>query len=167
MGKTPSASTLPSQISYLDAIALGFGLLKYQKWARTLSITYAVMSLGYKVAFLSYNILVFIPAMSSFYDQALANGPQPLQGMAGMMKAGLYFGLVIAIGFAVYPVIVLSILLSKSGKAAFEPLPPYEDDDYEDDYDDRRERFDDRDRPKRPKDDEDRYGERDDRGGRY
>ena len=146
-------------------IASGIGLLQYQKWARKMAITYAVMSLIFKVATLSYQLLVMVPAMTSFYDQALANSPPALQSMAGMMKIGLYGGLFFVALFAVYPIIVLSLLLSKSGKASFEPLPP--EDDYEDDYDDRRERFGDREGRDAPRRDDDRYGERDDRGGRY
>ncbi len=149
-------------------IVSGFGLLYYKKWARGMAITYAVLSLLLKVALLVYQFVIFIPAMNSFIDEASSNAPPALQGVAGVMKATLYAGVIFSMVFAVYPVVVLSILLSKSGKAAFEPLPPeddYEDED-EDDYDDRRDRFDDRDRPKRPRD-EDRYGERDDRGGRY
>ena len=82
--------------------------------------------------------------------------------MAGIMKASLYTSLIFSTLFAVYPIILLSVLLSKSGKAAFEPLPVRDDDD--DDYDyDRREHFGDRDRPRR---DDERYGDRDDRGRR-
>jgi hypothetical protein len=145
-------------------IVSGFGLLYYRKWARRMAITYAVTSLSYKFGFLSYNLAVFIPTMSSFYDQALGSGVPGLPGVsAGVLKASLYFGLCFWLAFAVYPIVVLSLLLSKSGKAAFGPLVLREADDDEDDYDDRRERFD-RDRPRR--DDDDRYSERDDRGGR-
>jgi hypothetical protein len=144
-------------------IVSGFGLLQYRKWARSMAITYAVMSLIFKVATLSYQLLVMIPAMSTFFDQALRNNPQVQAGVAAGVKVGLYGGVCVSALFAAYPIVVLSLLLSKSGKAAFGPLVLREADDDEDDYDDRRDRFD-RDRPRR--DDDDRYGERDDRGGR-
>ena len=140
-------------------IVSGFGLLNYRPWARRLAILYAVLSLVSKVGMGFYQFLVIVPAMEAFYDQVLPGSP--IAAMAGMMKGSLYLGVSASFVFAVYPIVVLSILLSKTGKAAFEPMPASADEDYEDDYDDRRERFDDR-----PRRDDDRYGERDDRGRR-
>ena len=131
----------------------------YRPWARRLAILYAVLSLIAKVSTAFYQFLAMVPTMAAFYDQAPPGSP--MAAMAGMMKGGLYFSAIFALVFAAYPIVVLSILLSKSGKAAFEPMPAVADDDYEDDYDDRRERFDDR-----PRRDDDRYGDRDDRGRR-
>ena len=143
-------------------ISSGFGLLYYQKWARVLAIAYAVLSLVVKVATVAYQFLVVIPAMGPIIDQALVNAPPAQrQAMAIGGKVGGYLGGCLPLVFAVYPIVVLSILLSKSGKAAFDPLPREDDYDDKDDYDDRRERFGDR-----PRRDDDRYGERDDRGGR-
>ena len=145
-------------------IVSGFGLLQYKKWARTMAIAYAVLSLIFKVATLAYQTLVFIPAMTSFYEQALLKGGQAPPGFAIGLKASPYLGVCSIVLFAAYPIVVLSILMSKTGKAAFDYVPS-RDDGYDDDdeYDDRRERFDDRDRPRR---DDDRFGEHDDRGRR-
>ena len=148
-------------------IASGFGLLAFKKWARFVAITYAWMTMVKKVAVTAYICLALAPATSSFIDKTV---PAPPPGQPDAVRIGalgvLYLVACVEFLFIAYPIIVLSILLSKSGKAAFEPLPPEEDYDDEDDEDDRRERFDDRDRPERPKRDDDRYGERDDRGGR-
>ena len=140
-------------------IVSGFGLLYYRRWARWLAILYAVLSLLAKLATVLYQVLVFVPAMSAFYDTVLAG--TPMAPTAGFLKGILYGTVVFSLVFAVYPIVVLSLLLSKSGKAAFEETPRDDEDDYEDDYDDRRGRFDDR-----PRRDDDRYGERDDRGRR-
>jgi hypothetical protein len=136
-------------------IVSGFGLLYYREWARRLAILYAVLSLLSKLATALYQVLVFVPAMSAFYDTVLMG--TPMAATAGFLKGILYGTVVFSLVFAVYPIVVLSLLLSKSGKAAFEPAP-LED---EDDYDDRRGRFEDR-----PRRDDDRYGARDDRGRR-
>jgi hypothetical protein len=143
-------------------IVSGFGLLNYRKWARGMAITYAVMSLVVKVAVMTYQFTVVIPTLVPYIDQAVVNEPQPQRDARAIGgKAGAYGGACGPMIFGVYPIVVLSILLSKKGKAAFEPPPASVEDDYEDDYDDRRERFDDR-----PRRDDDRYGERDDRGRR-
>jgi hypothetical protein len=142
-------------------IVSGFGLLYYKEWARKMAIAYAAASLIFKVVTLVYQVFVMLPAMTSFFDQALSKAPPALAGMGGVMKASLYGGLIFSTAFGVYPIVVLCVLLSKSGKAAFGPPPEDDDDDDEEDYDDRRERFGDR-----PRRDDDRYGERDDRGGR-
>ena len=142
-------------------IVSGFGLLNYRKWARGMANTYAVMSLVVKVAVLAYQFAVVIPTLIPYIDQSVVNEPQPQRDAKSIgAKGGAYGGAFGPLIFAVYPIVVLSILMSKRGKAAFEPQPASADDD-EDDYDDRRERFDDR-----PRRDDDRYGERDDRGRR-
>lgn len=140
-------------------IVSGFGLLYYREWARRLAILYAVLSLLSKLATGLYQLLVMVPAMASFYDTVLPG--TPLASTAGFLKGVLYGTVIFSLVFAVYPIVVLSLLLSKSGKAACEPNLRRDHDDDEDDYDDSRERFDDR-----PRRDDDRYGERDDRGRR-
>ena len=148
-------------------VVSGFGLLKFAKWGRTSAITWGWLNILTRLGSAVFTSLFVIPAMSGFLDTALPAMPPAQAGIFRTTMVGVfYFAVAIELVLIVYPIVLLSILLSKSGKAAFEPLPLREADDYddEDDYDDRRERFRDRDRP-RP--DDERFGERDDRGGRY
>ena len=153
-------------------VVSGVGLLKSQKWGRTSAITWGWIDIVARLASAAIYAFLIVPAAASFFDNVL---PPPPPGMPNVFRAvmvgALYLTAGLEVVLAVYPIVLLSILLSKSGKAAFEPLPPeekYDDDaDDDDDDDDRRGRFGDRDRQDRPKRDDDRYGERDDRRERY
>jgi len=97
--------------------------------------------------------------MSGFFDDVLPSMPPAQAGIFRTTMLGVfYFAIAIELVFIVYPIVLLSILLSKSGKAAFEPSSRDDDEDDEDYQDDReRGRSRSRDRDDDDRDDRRRY----------
>jgi hypothetical protein len=117
----------------LMMIASGWGLKQMQPWGRTLAILYAVGSLLEKVFAVTVLSLYTIPAMIAFLDQFATGGPQQAM-IANFTRIASYASLVGPVVVAVYPIIVLVIMLKASTRAAFrgETDAAPKQDDYED-----------------------------------
>ncbi len=115
----------------LDVMLLtaGIGLLKLRPWARSLSLVYAVLSILLHIFTLIWSLGFVMPAMEEAILKAMALAPRGAPpGAAAAMRVILIVGLVIGQIFAIYPIVVLFILLSPSVRAAFRgesaaPLP--------------------------------------------
>jgi hypothetical protein len=96
----------------------GVGLMQMQPWGRTLTIVYALFSLVMKVAQIAFAALVTGPATK-----------EVVGGMAEMGREGAFVARVLEIStsigawmpvcFAIYPVVVLVIMLQPHVAAAF------------------------------------------------
>jgi hypothetical protein len=115
----------------------GLGLLQMQAWGRSLAIGYAVLSLLNKVFTTTYTLVVTLPALNTLMDNFIAKGqPSPqMQPILTVVRLTPYFALVVAAVTAIYPLLVLFVMLKGSTRAAFradgpvpaEPPPTAED----------------------------------------
>src|SRR5262249_36789422 len=132
-------------ISWALDIALlcaGIGLLNSKLWARTLSLTYAVVSILSKIAMAVYYVTYFVPgfeqAMKVMVEEARkqpqggAQAAQFMEGLVSVMKVGM---VVMPFITMIYPVCVLLVLGRSSVKRALSGVPTMTPP--EDYYDDR------------------------------
>jgi hypothetical protein len=103
----------------LDVLLLnaGVGLLFMRRWARTLSLAYAALSIHYHLFGLLYAAAFLFPASSDFLDKVAGNpGMGPM--VAGW-RFGWWAGILLAFAFILYPIVVLVVLLLPGVAAAF------------------------------------------------
>ena len=106
----------------LMMIASGIGLLQLQPWGRSLAIGYAVLSLLTKVFGLIFALAFTIPAITEFMDSFAVKYPE-MKAVATVSRIAFYGGVFGALVVAIYPIIVLFIMLSRSTRVAFGASP--------------------------------------------
>lgn len=114
-------------------IAAGFGLLKMAAWSRYLSISYATLSLAFKLFQLGYAVYA-LPVMDEAFntmknDPQVASMPQVVNMATTLGKFFMVAGPCIMM---IYPIAVLIAMNLASVRAAFRGEPPAgEFDDYQ------------------------------------
>ena len=117
-------------------IASGIGLLMFRPWGRLVAVVYAVLSILVTVLFLAWYLATVAPAVVAFGREIAATGGPDAEAMGAGIPI-LYIGGQILFSLsAVYPLVVLLVLLRPSVRAAFrgETLGegPGEPEDYRD-----------------------------------
>jgi hypothetical protein len=121
-------------------LSAGIGLLSMRKWARTLSIVYAPISILVKLFTLGFFLFVTWPVLSAFLDaEAKVTPPGPAATQITIAKVSAFAGVIFNSVLMVYPIVVLFVLLNPSVRAAFtQQSGARRDDEDADDYDDDR-----------------------------
>jgi hypothetical protein len=117
----------------LMMIASAVGLLQMRAWGLFLALAYAALSLVLTVAEAVYNFGVRAPALAEFTRQLAATGGRDAQMAPQVLQVSFLLVFVVSALTAVYPLLVLLVLLRPSVRAAFrgEALPE-EPEDYRD-----------------------------------
>jgi hypothetical protein len=106
-------------------IASGIGLLGLRRWARSLGIVYAVVSILSTAGAAAYSFALLAPAYQEIGDEIIRQGGANAQINGMAIKVSGYIGPGCGLLTVIYPVIVLIVLNLSSVRAAFrgEPLP--------------------------------------------
>jgi hypothetical protein len=110
------ASLLIGIILSIMMIVGAIGLLRLRPWGRSLSITYAILSLLLKLVGIVYTFMFVIPATNAFFEQHSDVFPP---AMLPAMKVGTFVGPILALAPGIYPIVVLVLLTRPSVTAAF------------------------------------------------
>jgi hypothetical protein len=119
-------------------IVSGIGLLRLQSWGRLLSLIYPPLSLLEKVISLVWIGTVWIPAVQEVVPPFKGTATPEQQRVATIMEMTPYGAGIVTLLTAIYPIIVLVIMLRPAVAAAFRGEAPGPTKDEPLDYDDRR-----------------------------
>jgi hypothetical protein len=106
-------------------IASGIGLLMFRPWGRLLAVVYAVLSILITVVFLAWYLAAVAPAVIAFGQEIAATGGREAEATGAGIPLIYIGGPILASLSAVYPLVVLLVLLRPSVRAGFrgEALP--------------------------------------------
>lgn len=123
-------------------VVSGIGLLKMQKWARWLSVSYAVVSLLFTLGYTVFELGLVLPATEKYQKQQeqLNKSVAPPPGFQAGQRVGSMVGIVIASGVSIAFAIALAIVMflpdvaaAFAGKNQKRHRRDYGEDDYEED----------------------------------
>ncbi len=127
-------------------LTAGMGLLSMRNWARSLSFVYAGLSILMKLFAIVFFLFITWPIMSAFLDaesRVVPAGPAgaAIRTQITVVKASPIATVILTAVLAVYPIVVLFVLLNPSVRRAFAEQPGADrDDDNDDRYEDDRPR---------------------------
>jgi hypothetical protein len=130
----------------------GIGLIRVAAWGRTVSLTWAILSILSTLLGAAFSFLVMLPSMNAFFEQEKQNAGPLLKTTISFTQPAMYAAPCFMTVLFIYPALVLYWMLRpslaeairKGGIEVFDgAAPPYPKSDAAIDYDDRH-------RPARP-----------------